>query len=155
MAGWKPIFATMRPTFPMKLRDWSPKFCSSMLLIHKAGRTDRFFQGNIILDLHHCVMFVLEPCTTARYLCSFFSGNAIYPAREAAAGEASSRLLFEDNGFKLRLEQLEMSDAANYSCQAENFYGRDSITYHLQVKCKKNSLLNFVVMYLHTYVCSS
>ena len=36
-------------------------------------------------------MFVLEPCTTARYLCSFFSGNAIYPAREAAAGEAPAR----------------------------------------------------------------
>ena len=90
-----------------------------------------------MLYLHHCAMFVLEPCTTARYLCSFFSGNAIYPAFEAAAGEASSRLLFEDNGFKLRLDQLEMSDAANYSCQAENFYGRDAITYHLQVKCKK------------------
>ena len=67
---------------------------------------------------------------------SFFSGNAIYPGRESAAGAASSRLLFEDNGFKLRLDQLEMSDAANYSCQAENFYGRDAITYHLQVKCK-------------------
>ena len=79
---------------------------------------------------------------------SFFSGNAIYPAREAAAGTASSRLLFEDNGFKLRLEQLEMSDAANYSCQAENFYGRDAITYHLQVKCK-NSLLLFT--YLRSY----
>ena len=71
---------------------------------------------------------------------SFFSGNAIYPGRESAAGAASSRLLFEDNGFKLRLDQLEMSDAANYSCQAENFYGRDAITYHLQVKCKPSVL---------------
>ena len=27
---------------------------------------------------------------------SFFSGNAIYPGRESAAGAASSRLLFEE-----------------------------------------------------------
>ena len=51
--------------------------------------------------------------------------------------ESNSRLHLDDNGSKLRLTSLEMSDTANYSCHAKNLYGQDSITYTLIVKCKK------------------
>ena len=61
-----------------------------------------------------------------------FSGVAILLRDD----KRTRRLRFDDNGMKLRLEQLEMSDAANYSCHAHNLYGQDSITYHLVVKRK-------------------
>ncbi len=48
----------------------------------------------------------------------------------------------EDDGLILRLEQLEMSDAANYSCHASNSYGEDSITYQLVVKCNNPPSFN-------------
>lgn len=63
------------------------------------------------------------------YFFYYYSGIAIR--------ESNSRLHLDDNGSKLRLTSLEMSDTANYSCHAKNLYGQDSITYTLTVKCKK------------------
>ena len=48
----------------------------------------------------------------------------------------TSRMKLQENGGRLILNGLELSDAANYSCFANNLYGQDSITYQLVVKRK-------------------
>jgi hypothetical protein len=71
--------------------------------------------------------------------CDHVLNNLIFPCYSGVAFtsmDSPTRLRLQDNGLKLRIEQLEMSDAANYSCHAHNLYGRDDITYHLEVKCK-------------------
>ena len=59
----------------------------------------------------------------------------------------TSRMKLQENGGRLILNGLELSDAANYSCFANNLYGQDSITYQLIVKRKSDSMKKLVSSY--------
>ncbi len=49
----------------------------------------------------------------------------------------SGRLRLESHGEVLRISPLELSDSGNYTCEAGNHFGRDKITYTLDVRRKK------------------
>ena len=40
------------------------------------------------------------------------------------------------------VSDLDMNDAGNYSCVAQNMYGSEEITYFLEVKCNYKVHLN-------------
>ncbi len=51
----------------------------------------------------------------------------------------SHRFNLESYGEVLRISTLETGDAGNYSCHVSNHFGRDSITYSLDVRLSRNN----------------
>lgn len=59
----------------------------------------------------------------------------IHPRSNGGALKENDRVRVLPSG-TLRIETAEPQDSANYSCQAHNLYGRDSVHYNVHVHCE-------------------
>ncbi len=58
----------------------------------------------------------------------------------------SHRFHFSSDGESLRISPLELGDAGNYSCDVSNHFGRDRITYALDVRRKRSISITLLLV---------